>query len=116
MLFRSHYLMNTGICLGCMAVSLVFSDLGVVLELNGIVNANLVAFILPGTPPIAVKTMVVVVMEFLPSAGVCGAIVLPGQRWFHGQRLWSTLTAVFGGLLLVFGLVLVGLEQAGAAP
>ncbi|EDQ88030.1 uncharacterized protein MONBRDRAFT_37692 [Monosiga brevicollis MX1] len=89
-----HYTVSAGICLFCMSVSMIFEDLGVVLELNGIVNANLIAFILPG---------------------LSGAILLEGDRWYKGQRLGPSILAGFGFVLLIFGVILVILEQTDTA-
>lgn len=58
-----------------MAVSLSTERLGIVLELNGIINANLIAFVLPGA---------------------CGAMLLPGAGIFRGERLAATLLCCFG--------------------
>ena len=58
-----------------MTVSLATDHLGIVLELNGIVNANLIAFILPGA---------------------CGAALLEGDTFYRGKRLASFLLCLFG--------------------
>eukprot|EP00730_Choanoeca_flexa_P019843 TRINITY_DN9705_c0_g1_i6.p1 TRINITY_DN9705_c0_g1~~TRINITY_DN9705_c0_g1_i6.p1 ORF type:complete len:450 (+),score=105.19 TRINITY_DN9705_c0_g1_i6:152-1501(+) len=87
-----HYGVSFALCMLAMIVSVAVDKLGIILELNGIVNANLVAFILPG---------------------ICGALLLDGEHWYQGQRLWSTLLAGFGIALFVFGVILVILEQAG---
>eukprot|EP00045_Choanoeca_perplexa_P005195 m.44023 g.44023 ORF g.44023 m.44023 type:complete len:455 (+) comp12987_c0_seq1:130-1494(+) len=89
---RRHYGVTFILCMVAMAVSISVDKLGLILELNGIVNANLVAFILPG---------------------MCGAKLLEGAHWYEGQRLWSTLLAGFGIALFVFGVILVILEQTG---
>jgi sodium-coupled neutral amino acid transporter 11 len=58
-----------------MTVSLATDHLGIVLELNGIINANLIAFILPGA---------------------CGAALLPGETFYRGKRLAASLLCLFG--------------------
>eukprot|EP01147_Barroeca_monosierra_P001128 gene1128-4348_t len=77
-----HYSITMAICLVVYLISLAVTDLGIILELNGIINANLIAFI------------------------------IPGDTWFKGPRLWASLLLAFGIALFIFGIVLVAVEQS----
>lgn len=67
--------MTFGICLLVFVIAMGVEDLGIILELNGIINANLIAFIIPGA---------------------CGAMLLDGQTWYKGERVWASLLLGFG--------------------
>eukprot|EP00055_Hartaetosiga_balthica_P008710 m.33309 g.33309 ORF g.33309 m.33309 type:complete len:422 (-) comp6441_c3_seq1:478-1743(-) len=85
-----HYSISLCICLSVLGVAIAVPNLGIILELNGVINANLVAFILPG---------------------LCGILVFEEEKWYQGKRLGSTCLFIFGILLFVFGVILIGLDQ-----
>ena len=100
-----HYAVTFAICLTVFAISMGVEDLGIILELNGIVNANLIAFILPGMVcskqsegegSCKKATQTVAHTFACPPSGACGAKLLEGPTFYKGERLWATLLLGFG--------------------
>jgi len=70
-----HYGFTVVVCIAAMAVSVSLKNLGIVLELNGIIFANLLAFILPG---------------------LCAIKQLPGDHWYSRQKWGPICLVAFG--------------------
>eukprot|EP00049_Salpingoeca_infusionum_P011601 m.202579 g.202579 ORF g.202579 m.202579 type:complete len:465 (+) comp14977_c1_seq14:3016-4410(+) len=89
-----HYTVTVLICLFCMIIAVSVNNLGIVLELNGVINANMIAFILPG---------------------LIGAVSLPGERFYKGARLWATLLVTFGVMVFVVGIIEIAIEYGSSS-
>ena len=86
-----HYITTVGVCICAMGVSLATSNLGIVLELNGIVCANALAFVLPG---------------------LCAIKQLPGDSWLSRPKWGAIGLVVFGAALFVVGIITVAIEAS----
>ncbi|XP_058478551.1 putative sodium-coupled neutral amino acid transporter 11 [Solea solea] len=71
----------------CTSISLVYNCLGVVLELNGVLSATPLIFIIPSA---------------------CFLKLSPG-RWFQGENLISTILIIIGLFVMITGLTMTSL-------
>ncbi|XP_062862735.1 putative sodium-coupled neutral amino acid transporter 11 [Trichomycterus rosablanca] len=83
----AHILITLLIVLVVTAISLCFDCLGVVLELNGVLSATPLLFILPSA---------------------C-FLKLSGGHWFQRKNLIPTLILLVGGFVMIIGLIMTGL-------
>ena len=94
-----HNLLTFGICLFVMLVAIALNDLGLVFELNGVFNATLLAFVLPGL------------------TGVLSGYDSFTQVFAGGsleRSKWGALALfVFGITVVILGLGLIIAEVAG---
>ncbi|XP_047227127.1 putative sodium-coupled neutral amino acid transporter 11 isoform X2 [Girardinichthys multiradiatus] len=70
----------------CTALSLAYDCLGVVLELNGVLSATPLIFIIPSA---------------------CYLKLCPGQ-WFQGEKLIPTMLIIIGLFVMITGLIMTG--------
>ncbi|MEQ2175094.1 hypothetical protein GOODEAATRI_014694, partial [Goodea atripinnis] len=70
----------------CTALSLAYDCLGVVLELNGVLSATPLIFIIPSA---------------------CYLKLCPGH-WFQGEKLIPTMLIIIGLFVMITGLIMTG--------
>nr|XP_061799734.1 putative sodium-coupled neutral amino acid transporter 11 [Nerophis lumbriciformis] len=83
-----HMFITTIIVGVCTAISLAYDCLGIVLELNGVLSATPLIFILPAA---------------------C-FLKLSSGRWYHRENLMPTFLIVLGVLVMITGLTMTGLN------
>eukprot|EP00040_Diaphanoeca_grandis_P007875 m.42721 g.42721 ORF g.42721 m.42721 type:complete len:468 (+) comp19194_c0_seq1:229-1632(+) len=89
---RQHVGVTLPVCLCVMVIALFVTDLGVILELNGVIFANLIAFILP--------------------ALIANAAMKRDRiSIFTTQRLQPLALLMFGVLVMVLGIIMIILEK-----
>eukprot|EP00037_Helgoeca_nana_P020864 m.208680 g.208680 ORF g.208680 m.208680 type:complete len:424 (-) comp25428_c0_seq1:219-1490(-) len=89
---RNHILVTLALCGSALTIALLVSDLGLVFEINGIVNANLLAYTMPG---------------FL------GAAAFKDASWRDPDRLKPTLLFIFGVAVFVIGVTMMIIQNLG---
>lgn len=89
---RNHILVSLSICGIVLTIALVTSDLGLVFEINGVVNANLLAYTMPG---------------FL------GACAFKTEPWKAPDRLKPTILFIFGMCVFVIGVTMIFVQKLG---
>ncbi|XP_068185866.1 putative sodium-coupled neutral amino acid transporter 11 [Antennarius striatus] len=82
-----HFTLTVLIVAVCTAISLAFDCLGVVLELNGVLSATPLIFIIPSACFLKLST----------------------SRWFHAENLMPVILIIIGLFVMVTGLVMTGL-------
>jgi sodium-coupled neutral amino acid transporter 11 len=88
-----HNFITVAICVVVMVIALATTNLGLVLEFNGVVNATLVAFVLPG---------------------LCG-LASGAAKWRDPEKRGPLALTIFGFVVVTLGLVLILVELASGA-
>mmetsp|Transcript_16313 Transcript_16313/g.42342 ORF Transcript_16313/g.42342 Transcript_16313/m.42342 type:complete len:424 (-) Transcript_16313:49-1320(-) len=89
---RNHILVTLALVATVLTIALLVTDLGLVFEINGVVNANLLAYTMPG---------------FL------GAAAFRTEPWRSPDRLKPTLLFAFGVCVFVIGVTMIFIQNLG---
>eukprot|EP00038_Savillea_parva_P003462 m.125993 g.125993 ORF g.125993 m.125993 type:complete len:445 (+) comp11180_c0_seq2:3434-4768(+) len=89
---RNHILVTLGICISVLAIALSVTDLGLVFEINGVVNANLLAYTMPG---------------------FVGTVAFRNEPWRSPDRLKAIFLFVFGLGVFVIGVTMIIVNGSG---